>query len=413
MANELLTILEYIEQERGISREVLTSAVEKALLSASRKSIHPAKNLIVKVDPNSGDIKAWAQLEVVDTTPNCDQILLERVKEKFPEAKIGDIIDWEVTPGNFGRIAAQTAKQAIMQQLRKAEKEIVRDEFEDKVGQIVNGIVRRYENGNIIIDLGKAEGVINVRNKIPGEHYVPGDRINALLLKVDTASAGPSLILSRTCNDFLRRLFEREVTEIHDGVVQIMGIAREPGARSKIAVKSNDPRVDPIGACVGMRGMRVKNITNELGGERVDIVRYDSDIRVYATNAMQPAKPSRITVNEANKSLEVYVTREQSRLAFGKKAQNVRLSSKLLGWNFSIVSEDEENKAVEETFEEKIAKAVYALSSALQIDGSAAEILVSRGFLSIDGLKEISEDEIAAIDGLQEDDVKSIVAALK
>ncbi|MBN2642007.1 MAG: transcription termination/antitermination protein NusA [Victivallales bacterium] len=410
MANELLTILEYIEQERGISRDVLTQAVEKALLSASRKSIHPAKNLTVKLDRNSGEIKAWAQLEVVDSFPTSDQILIERVHEKMPDAKLGDVVEWEVTPSNFGRIAAQTCKQAIMQQLKIAEKEIVKDEYADKIGTIVNGIVRRYENGNIIVDLGKAEGVISSRNKIPGEHYVAGDRINALLTRVDITGSGPSLILSRAGNEFLAKLFEREVTEIHDGVVQIMAVAREAGSRSKIAVKSNDPRVDPIGACVGMRGMRVKSITNELGGERLDIVRYDEDVKVFAANALQPAKPSRIEANEAGRSLDVYVTKDQSRLAFGKKAQNVRLSSKLLGWSFNIHSEDEEKQ--EESFEEKIDRAVSSLSAVLGVDESVARLLVNSGFLSPEGLKELSEEELAAIDGLEDEDVQQILAAL-
>ncbi|MFA7230223.1 MAG: transcription termination/antitermination protein NusA, partial [Victivallaceae bacterium] len=242
MSSELLTILEYIEQERGINRKVLVQAVESALLSASRKSIHPASSLKVSVDPETGDIRAWAQLEVVESMPNNDQLLIERAREKMPDVKLGDIVEWEVTPRNFGRIAAQTAKQAIMQQLRKAEKEIVREEFADRMGQIVNGIVRRFENGNIIIDFHKAEGILNAKDKIFGEQYMAGDRINVLLLKVDITSAGPSLIVSRTHPDFVLRLFEREVSEIHDKVVEIKGIAREAGSRTKVAVKSNDPR---------------------------------------------------------------------------------------------------------------------------------------------------------------------------
>lgn len=411
MANELLTILEYIEQERGISRAILAQAVEKALMTASRKSIHPAKDLIVKVDKDTGDIKVWAKLEVVDAIPNNDQIVLDRVREKMPDAKLGDIVEWEVTPSNFGRIAAQTARQAIMQQLRKAEKEIVRDEFIDKVGHIVNGVVRRIESGNIIVDLGKAEGILGAKHKIFGEHYMPGDRINAILLKVDTLSAGPSLILSRTSPDFVRRLFEREVSEIHDGVVEIMGIAREAGSRSKIAVRSSDPRVDPIGACVGMRGMRVKNITTELGGERVDIIRFDDDIRAYAINAMQPAKPTSIQVDNERKTLVVMVTRDQSKLAYGKKAQNVRLCSKLLGWSINIQCLDEEGK--EETFEEKIAKAIKDLSEALDVEPSVADVLVSHGFLTIEGLRDAGEDEIRAVDGLDDDEINQILSALE
>lgn len=410
MNNELLAILEYIEQERGINRDLLVDAVEKALLSASRKSIHPASNLDIKVDKQTGEIKAWAMLELVEKEPTEDQLLLDEAKARMPEAKLGEVVRWEVTPKNFGRIAAQTAKQAIMQQLRKAEKAIVREEFQDKIGEIVNGIVRRFESGSIIVDLQKAEGILLPKDKISGEQYMAGDRINALLLRVESAGSGPSLILSRAHADFVKRLFEREVTEIHDGVVQIMGIAREPGSRTKIAVKSNDQRVDPIGACVGMRGMRVKNITNELGGERVDIIRYDDDIKTYAANALQPAKPKGIEVIEDKKVLNVHVTPEQSRLAFGKRAQNVRLCSKLIGWTVNIITSEDEK---EESFEEKKGKTITNLSDILHIEPIIAEKLVNNGFLSVEGLKEIDASELAAIPGMEENEVKIIEEALK
>ncbi|OGV50394.1 MAG: transcription termination factor NusA [Lentisphaerae bacterium GWF2_44_16] len=410
MNNELLAILEYIEQERGINRDLLVDAVESALLSASRKSIHPASNLDIKVDKQTGEIKAWAMLELVEKDPTEDQLLLGEAKAKMPEAKLGDIVRWEVTPKNFGRIAAQTAKQAIMQQLRKAEKAIVREEFQDKIGEIVNGIVRRFESGSIIVDLQKAEGILLPKDKISGEQYMAGDRINALLLRVESSGSGPSLILSRAHADFVKRLFEREVTEIHDGVVQIMGIAREPGSRTKIAVKSNDQRVDPIGACVGMRGMRVKNITNELGGERVDIIRYDDDIKTYASNALQPAKPKGIEVIEDKKVLNVHVTPEQSRLAFGKRAQNVRLCSKLINWTVNIITSEDEK---EESFEEKKGKTITNLSEILHIEPIIAEKLVNNGFLSVEGLKEIDASELSAIPGMEENEVKIIEEALK
>ncbi len=409
MNSELLTILEYIEQERGISRDLLVEAVEKALLTASRKSIHPANELEVKIDRDTGDIKAWAHLEVVESNPTIDQILLERVKERMPEAELGETIRWEVTPSNFGRIAAQTAKQAIMQQLRKAEKAIVKEEFDDKLGQIINGIVRRFEAGNIIIDFQKAEGVLTSKEKIPGEQYMPGDRINALLLRVETSGSGPSLILSRSHPDFVRRLFEREVSEIHDGVVEIVALAREAGGRSKIAVDSHDQRVDPIGACVGMRGMRVKNITSELGGERVDIIRYDSNVKVFAANAMQPAKPKSIEVDEPNHTLIVHVNPDQSRLAFGKRAQNVRLCSKLVGWEVKIEVDEGEK---EESFEEKIEKTINHLSDSLHIDPDLAEKLVSNGFLSVEGVKAAGESGLKAVDGIEEAEVEQIVKAL-
>ena len=407
MNNELLTILEYLEQERGISRDVLVQAVESALLSASRKSIHPASELKVKVDPKTGDIKAWARLTVVDSFPNNDQLIIDRAREKFPDIKVGDEIDWEVTPKNFGRIAAQTAKQAIMQQLRRAEKENVKAEFAEQIGKIINGVVRRFESGNIIIDFQKAEGILSSKEKIYGEQYMAGDHINALLIDVDTNSSGPSLIVSRTHPDFVRQLFEREVSEIHDGIVEIIRVAREAGSRSKIAVKSNSDRVDPVGACVGMRGTRVKNVTTELGGERIDIIPFDDDIKQYAINALQPAKVKSVEVNEAEKELIVYVTPDQSRLAFGKKAQNVRLSSKLIGWNINIQIIEPQK---EETMEDKIRKAAANLAEHADISEDTALKLVNNGYVSLEGIISAGQDEILAIENIDAEDVSKIFA---
>ncbi len=407
MNHELLAILEYIEQERGVSKEQLVDAVEKALLTASRKSIHPANELEVKIDRTTGDIRAWAHLEVVNENPNNDQILLSAVKDRMPQAAVGDKIRWEVTPKDFGRIAAQTAKQAILQQIRKAEKAIVKDEFDSKVGQIVNGTVRRFESGSIIVDLQKAEGILSSKDKVPGEQYMPGDRINALLVKVDINVAGPSLILSRTSPQFIRRLLEREVSEIHDGVVEIVSIARDPGIRTKIAVRSDDQRIDPVGACVGMRGMRIKNITNELGGERVDVINYSDDIKEFAANALHPAKAERITVNSDNKLLTFYVTPENSRLAFGKKAQNVKLAQKLTGWKIDIKAVEESEH--EESFDEKKNRITEELSAALGIAVKDAEILVNNGFLSIEGLKAVQVSDLEAIEGLSAETVGTIL----
>ncbi len=410
MNHELLAILDYMEQDRGVSKEQLIDAVEKALLTASRKSIHPASDLEVKIDRTTGDIRAWANLEVVEANPNNDQILLSAARVRYPEAKSGEIVKWEVTPKDFGRIAAQTAKQAILQQIRKAEKAIVKDEFEDKVGQIVNGVVRRYDAGSIIVDLQKAEGILSPRDKVPNEQYMPGDRINAVLLKVDVNVAGPSLILSRTSPLFIRRLLEREVSEIHDGVVEIVAIARDPGVRTKIAVRSSDPRIDPVGACVGMRGMRVKNITNELGGERVDVINYSDRIAEYAANALHPAKAEKIEVDENAKVVSFYVTPENSRLAFGKKAQNVKLAQKLIGWKIDIKAAEEapaEEKT--ESFDEKKAHITEHLSSLLGISLADAELLVNNGFLSIDGLKAVQVSDLESIEGLSPETVSVIV----
>ncbi len=398
MNNELLTILEYIEKERGISRELLIKALEAAILSASRKSIHPASNLQVRINPGTGAIQAWAKLEVVVENPNIDQLLLTRAQERYPDVKAGDVIDWEVTPSNFGRIAAQTAKQAIMQQLRQAEKTTVQEEFSDRIGQVISGVVRRIENGSVIIDFQRAEGIMSSRDRIHGEQYSPGDNINGLLVGVDVSGSGPSLVVSRTSPDFVRRLFEREVTEIHEGIVKIMSIAREAGSRTKIAVMSSDHRIDPVGACVGMRGARVRNITDELGGERIDIVPYDEDIRKYAVNALLPAKVQSVEVNEERRELLVHVTEEQSKLAFGRKAQNVRLCSRLIGWNISLVTEG--------GIEEKIKRAAIELANALGISAGTADKLVRSGFVSVEGVRTAGEAALLEIEGINAGEIK-------
>lgn len=412
MANELLTVLEYIEQERGISRESLIKALETAILTASRKSIHPASELKVKIDPPTGKIQAWAVLEVVDTTPNCDQLLLARAKERFPNVKVGDKVDWEVTPSNFGRIAAQTARQTIIQQLRKAEKENVQEEFAERVGQIINGTVRRFEGGSIIIDFQKAEGIMPAKEKIHEEQYMPGDRINALLISVDINSSGPSLIVSRATPDFVVKLFEREVAEIHDGVVKIMGIAREPGRRTKIAVSSDDPRIDPVGACVGIRGTRVRNITDELGNERVDIVPYDKDLAKYAANALLPAKVQSVEIDEEKHELQVTVNEEQSKIAFGRKAQNVRLSAKLLGWNITLKNESSERIAPP-SIAEQIKAAAAKLAAELGVREDTAALLVSNGYVTLDGIRAAERSALLAIDGIDADELEKALDALQ
>ena len=409
MANEFLSIFEYIEQERGINRESVIKAVEAAILSASQKSIHPASRLKVKINPASGKVQAWAELEVVESDPNSDQILLKQAVTRFPNVSVGDVIDWEVTPGNFGRIAAQAAKQAIIMQLRKAEKETARAEFNDRVNHIINGTVRRFDAGNIIIDFQRAEGILPAKEKIPGEQYVSGDRINALLLKIDVASSGPSLIVSRTHPDFIKRLFEREVSEIHDGVVEIVSVAREAGSRTKIAVRSNDPRVDPVGACVGVRGARVRNITNELNGERIDIVPWDANICKFAANALSPAEVISVELNENAHELQVTVANEQSKLAFGKKAQNVRLSAKLVGWTINIRQAE---SAKQETMAEKISRAVSSLAAVTGLDEKTCRVLVKNGYVTVDGLKEAGLEQILEIDGIDADAVRKAFAAL-
>ncbi|MBE6376303.1 MAG: transcription termination factor NusA [Lentisphaerae bacterium] len=409
MSNELLTVIEYLSQNRSISRESIIKALENAILSASKKSIHPASELKIKIDPPTGRIQAWAVLEVVDQVPkNSDQIVIDRVLERYPDAKVGDRIEWEVTPSNFGRIAAQAARQNLSQQLRRAEKENVQEEFASRVGQIIYGTVKKVEAGNILIDFEKAEGIMPAREQIRDEKYSNGDRINALLLKIDINTSGPSLIVSRTAPEFVTRLFEREVSEIHDGVVSVKGIAREPGKRSKIAVASSDPRVDPVGACVGVRGTRVKRITDELGAERVDIVPYSEDIATYVSNALLPAQVQSVKIDEEHHALLVIVNEDQSKVAFGRKAQNVRLAGKLVGWTIKLCDETSKERAP--SIEEQMKIAAGKLVETLGISDADAAKLVANGFVTVEGLKAADS---AALEAVENIDLDALRAALE
>lgn len=406
----MLTLIEYLSQNRSISRETLIRAMENAILSASRKSIHPASELKVKIDPASGTIKAWAVLEVVDHIPmNSDQLVIDRARERYPDVKAGDKVDWEVTPGNFGRIAASAARQNFTQAIRQAEKENIHNEFTDRIGQILYGTVRKIDNaGNVIIDFQKAEGIMPLREQIRDEKYSAGDHINALLLKIDSNTSGPGLIVSRTAPEFVIRLFEREVSEIHDGVVTVKGIAREAGKRSKIAVASSDSRVDPVGSCVGIRGARVRRITEELGTEKIDIVPYSDNIAEYVSNALQPAKVQSVEIDEAKHELRVIVKEEQSKVAFGRKAQNVRLAGKLVGWTIKLCDEASQERAP--SIEEQMKAAAAKLSEALGIAEADCARLVAGGFVTVDGLKAADKETIASVEGI---DTEALFAALE
>lgn len=439
MNHELLAVLEYIEQERGISKEQLVNAVEKSLTATCQKHLErKAKNVEAKLNRSSGTIKLTAVYDVVETIETYiekdkdgkehlkdksdEQFTLEEARQYDPSAQIGTKLTVEITPKNFGRIVAQTAKQVILQEIRKAEKQTIEDEFRDQVGEIVSGTVRRFEQGNIIVDLQKAEAMIPIKEKVPSEQYMPGDRINALLLRIANKekdnrvgkergkeSKEDGLILSRASREFIRKLFEREVSEIHDGIVEIVSIARDAGSRTKLAVRSNDPRVDPVGACVGMRGMRVKNITNELNGERVDIIPFSDDLARYVSNALHPAKAEKIEIDYSTATIRFYVDSENSRLAFGKKAQNVRLAQKLIGGDWKIDLKLVEETPAEEDFAEEKQRRTEELSNVLGVSVATAQILVANGFLSLEGLSELSEKDLRAIQGLSGEDADAIL----
>jgi len=398
MNGELIAVLEYLQREKGIDKETLLQAVEQALLQASKKSVGPARDLRIEIDRKSGAIRAIAKLIVVEHVANKhEEISLPDAKRKVPTAQLGDNIDVEVTPAGFGRIAAQTAKQAMLQRIRQVEKNMVFDEFKGRAGDIIPGTVRRFERSDVIVDLGRIEALMPSRERVPTEEYQPGDRIRAYVLAVDNTSHGPEIILSRSHPDFVRKLFELEVSEIADKTVEIKGIAREAGYRTKIAVHSRDEKVDPVGACVGMRGMRVKNIVRELSGEKVDIIRWDPNIRQFIGNALAPAKLKTLQIDEARHHVKIIVDPEQLSLAIGKKGQNARLTAKLTGWSVDI----EKEETAEMGFEQKVAHAVEELSRLPGLDRATAGLLVNCGFHSIEGLRAADINDLTEILGAE------------
>jgi len=407
MNNELQAVVEYMEKERGIDRETVIVAIESALVSASKKSLGSLNEIRVHIDRKSFDIHAFAQMAVVEkVTKPKEQISLIEARKIKAEAMLGSTLEIQMPPQKLGRIAAQIAKQAIMHKIRQAEKERVFGEYKDRSGDIVSGVVRRFERSDVIVDLGRAEAVMPSRERVPTEEYQPGDRVRALVLKVDNDSAGPEILLSRTHPDLVRRLFELEVSEIADGTVEIKGIAREAGFRSKIAVLSHDEKVDPVGACVGMKGIRVKNIVRELSGEKIDIVRWNADVKTFVTNSLAPARLSRVTVDEETHLVSVVVDSDQLSLAIGKKGQNARLTAKLTGWKIDIQKDEQEMD-----FSERVAKAIHTLASIGGITAAQAKTLVHSGFLTIEGILAAEVTDLQDIEGINEAQAMSIRAA--
>ncbi len=407
MNQELLAVLDYMERERGIDRETLFVALEQALLSASKKSVSPAKDVRIVIDRKTCAIKAFARVQVVEKIKApYDEILLPAAQKHQPGVRLGDFIEIEVTPKDFGRIAAQTAKQAILHKIRQAEKDIVFAEYKNRPGDIVSGTVRRFERSDVIIDLGRAEGRLPSKERVPTEEYQVGDRIRALILTVENTPGGAEIVLSRSHPDFVKRLFELEVSEIADKTVEIKAIAREAGFRSKIAVASKDQKVDPVGACVGMKGIRVKNIVRELSGEKIDIVRWSDDIKTFVTNALSPAKLLSIDIDDKGRGVLVIVDPDQLSLTIGKKGQNARLTSKLTGWRIDIRKDE-----TQVGFEEKVAAATAVLAAIPGIGAERARKLVEAGFLTVEGILAAEISDLEAIESFDTSVATSIRAA--
>jgi transcription termination/antitermination protein NusA len=403
MSSEILSVLEYMEKEKGIPRADMISTIVNAIKTAALKGINSGQELKIEISPKNGQLKAWSLLKVVDSVADPKlQIHIEKAQIFKAGAVIGDTIEKEIDPSYLGRIAAQTARQAIMQRLRAFEKERIYDDFKDSVGDIVSGTVRRRERNDLFVDLGKAEAVMPGKEQVPGEEYAPGERIRCILLEIENSSRGPEIILSRASPKFVRRLFELEVTEIADGTVKIEAFAREPGYRTKIAVTSTDPKVDPVGACVGARGARVKSIVRELGGEKIDIIPYHADTKEMLIEALKPAVPREILLDEKNKRILIRVVNDDLAVAIGRKGQNARLTSRLVGWRLDI--EEFKTTAVDPR-----AQAIGLLTETFGFDATIAERLVTNGINSPAAFEGVEAADLVDM-GFNEQESTDIIA---
>ncbi len=366
-ARDFMDAFRELGKEKGITPEVLFDAIEAALISAYKRNFNSAQNVRVALDRQTGGYHVYAIKTIVETVESdITEVSLAEARQLRADYEVGDILEVEVTPANFGRIAAQTAKQVVVQRIREAERGIIYDEFANRESDIITGIVQRIENKNVFIDLGKTEAVLAPSEQIPGEEYVHGDRIKAYIIEVKKTSKGPQILVSRTHPGLLKRLFELEVPEIHDGIVEIKSVAREPGMRSKIAVYSKDEGVDPVGSCVGHNGLRVQAIVDELRNEKIDIVKWDADFANSIANALSPAKVVSVAVNEEEKISRVVVPDYQLSLAIGKEGQNARLAAKLTGWKIDIKSE---TQAADEELDENMSVVEVTSDEAFTAEG--------------------------------------------
>ncbi|MFC1868715.1 transcription termination factor NusA [Thermodesulfobacteriota bacterium] len=406
MVSELTKVLDQVSREKGVERETLVKTIEEAVRAAARKKLGQNYDIEINFNDEIGEIEIFEFKEIVEKVSNDNlEISLEQAHEIDPEAEIGDSLGIKMETDDLGRIAAQSAKQVIMQRLREAERNIIFDDFKDRRGEIVHGIVQRFDKGSIIVNLGRTEAELPTKEQIPKETYKQGDRIRAYILEVKQFSRGPQIILSRTHPNFLSVLFENEVPEISEGIVHIVQVSREPGSRAKIAVSSRDSDVDPVGACVGMKGSRVQAVVQELRGEKIDIVTWDPDPAKFICNALAPAEIIRVIVDEANQSMGVVVPDDQLSLAIGRKGQNVRLASKISGWNLDVTSETEYNRELKEIY-----------NSLLSLEGvgeATATNLYQEGFRSVNDIATANIGELAQIKGISDEKAAKIIETAK
>lgn len=409
MSNELLSVLEYMEKEKGISRKDMIESIASAVSSAAQKGNAAGQEIRVDIDPRTGTLHAWSLLKVVDSVSDSNrEIHIEKAKAINPNITLGDIFEQAIDPSYLGRIAAQTARQFIMQRIRRFEKEHIFEQFQDRIGTLITGTVRRQEKGDLCIDFGKAEGVLRRRDAIWSDDYNPGDRICCLLVDIKTTVHGPELILSRSSTAFIQRLFECEVAEINEGTVVIRSIVRDPGFRTKVCVDSKDPKVDPVGACVGTRGSRIKNVLKELGQEKVDVIRWSDDINLLMREALRPAVPQNVVFDAANRTIHLEIEEKDFATVLGRKGQNARLTSRLLGWQLDI----ERLQHADVGFEEKKVRAMQVLSQIPSITPNIASTLVDMGITSLDAFEGVTENDLVE-SGIPEEISQQIIQDAK
>ena len=397
---ELLQIAEAVAREKAIDKNLVIEAMEEAIQKAARAKYGAENEIRAQIDPDNGDIRLFRLMEVVEEveTPS-REVSLRIAKKDRPEVEIGEFIADPLPPMDFGRIAAQTAKQVIVQKVRDAERERQYEEFKDRVGEIITGVVKRVEYGNIIVDLGRAEAIMRRDQTLPREHVRNNDRIRSHIKEVRRELRGPQIFLSRTANEFMAQLFSQEVPEVYDGIIEIRSVARDPGSRAKIAVYSNDGSIDPVGACVGMRGSRVQAVVSELQGEKIDIIQWSPDPATFIVNALAPAEVVKVVMDEDKKRIEVVVPDDQLSLAIGRRGQNVRLASQLTDWTIDILTEAEESERRQEEF---VAQSKMFLEK-LDVDETLAQLLVVEGFTELEEVAYVDPSELMGIEGVDED----------
>jgi transcription termination/antitermination protein NusA len=397
---ELLQIADAVAREKAIDRKIVLGAMEDAIAKAARSRYGSETEVRAEIDPKSGELHLSRHMLVVDQVENpASQITIEEARRHHPAAQVGDTIADKLPPLEYGRIAAQSAKQVIVQKVREAERDRQYDEYKDRIGDIVNGIVKRVEYGNVVVDLGRGEAIVRRDEMLPREVFRNGDRIRAYIYDVRREQRGPQIFLSRTHPQFMAKLFAQEVPEIYDGIVEVKAVARDPGSRAKIAVVSRDSSVDPVGACVGMRGSRVQAVVNELQGEKIDIIPWSQDIATFVVNALAPAEVAKVVLDEERERIEVVVPDQQLSLAIGRRGQNVRLASQLTGWDIDILTEQEESERRQAEFENRTKMFVDSLN----VDEVIGQLLASEGFNSVEDLAMVDVKEIAGIEGFDEE----------